>query len=97
MDSAPQPTNDHERTIAAAIESKLLVPDSAYDSIVAEVAVCLPFAMSIAALSSYSTTRIGEWLSQRRSNPHAGLCQKIENAVGDCLVRYRCSLWLVGV
>jgi hypothetical protein len=48
MDSAPQPTNDHERTIVAAIETKLLVPDSAYEAIVAEVVVSLPFAMSIA-------------------------------------------------
>ena len=48
MDSAPQPTNDHERTIAAAIDSKRLVPDSPYESIVAEVVMSLPFGMSIA-------------------------------------------------
>ena len=48
MDFAPQPTNDHERTIAAAIENKLLEPDSAYESTLAEVVVSLPFAMSIA-------------------------------------------------
>jgi len=63
MDFAPQPTNDHERTIAAAIESKLLVPDSAYDSIVAEVAVCLPFAMSIADaqfLFNYANWRVAQ-------------------------------------
>ena len=48
MDSAPQPTNDHEQTIAAAIDSKLLGPDSPYEFIVAEIVASMPFAMSIA-------------------------------------------------
>jgi len=47
MDRIPEPTNDHERTIAEAIDSKL-APDSPYESIVAEVVVSLPFDMSIA-------------------------------------------------
>ena len=46
MDRIPEPTNDHERTIAEAIDSKL--PNSPYESIVAEVVVSVPFDMSIA-------------------------------------------------
>jgi len=48
MDSAPQPTNDHERAIAAALESKLLAPESSYETIVTEVVISVPFDMSIA-------------------------------------------------
>jgi hypothetical protein len=47
MDRIPEPTNDHERTIAEAIESKLAL-NSPYESIVAEVVVSVPFDMSIA-------------------------------------------------
>ena len=43
-----EPTNDHERTIAEAIDSKLLASDSRYESIVTEVVVSMPFDMSIA-------------------------------------------------
>lgn len=48
MNGIPEPTNDHERTIAEAIDSKLLAPDSSYESIVAQVVVSMPFEMSIA-------------------------------------------------
>ncbi len=48
MDRTPEPTNDHERTIAEALDSKLLAPDSPYESIVAEIVVSMPFDMSIA-------------------------------------------------
>ena len=47
MDRTPEPTNDHERTIAEAIERKL-APNNPYKSIEAEVVVSLPFDMSIA-------------------------------------------------
>ena len=59
MDRIPEPTNDHERTIAEAIDSK--APDSAYESIVAEIVVSLPFDMSIADtqfLFSYAHWRL---------------------------------------
>jgi hypothetical protein len=46
MNCIPEPTNDHERTIAEAIDRK--APASAYQSVVAEVVVSLPFDMSIA-------------------------------------------------
>ena len=45
MDRKPEPTNDHEEAIAEAIDSK--APDTAYGSIVAEIAVSVPFDMSI--------------------------------------------------
>jgi hypothetical protein len=48
MDCIPEPTNDHERTIAEAIDSRLLAPDSSYELIVVEVVVSVPFDMSIA-------------------------------------------------
>jgi hypothetical protein len=47
MDRMPEAANDHERTIAEAIESKLAA-NRPYESIVAEVAVSVPFDMSIA-------------------------------------------------
>jgi hypothetical protein len=47
MDRIPEPTNDHERTIAEALDSKL-APNCLYESIVAEVVVSMPFDMSIA-------------------------------------------------
>jgi hypothetical protein len=47
MDRIPEPTNDHERSIAEAIDSKL-APNGLYESIVVEVAVSVPFDMSIA-------------------------------------------------
>ena len=43
-----EPTNDHEHTIAAAIDSKLLASDSPYESIVADIVMSVPFVMSIA-------------------------------------------------
>jgi hypothetical protein len=48
MDRTPEPTNDHERAIAEALDSKRLAPDNTYESIVAEVMVSMPFDMSIA-------------------------------------------------
>lgn len=47
MDRKPEPTNDHERRIAEALDSKLL-PHSPYESIVTEVVMSVPFDMSIA-------------------------------------------------
>ncbi len=47
MDRMPEPTNDHERTIAEAIDRKR-APNNPYESIVAEVVVSIPFDMSIA-------------------------------------------------
>jgi len=47
MDRMPEPTNDHERTIAEVIDRKL-APNNPYESIVAEVVVSIPFDMSIA-------------------------------------------------
>ena len=47
MDRIPEPTNDHERAIAEAIDSRLGL-NSPHESIVAEVAVSVPFDMSIA-------------------------------------------------
>ena len=48
MDRTPEPTNDHERAIAEALDSKLLAPESPYEAIVTEVVVSMPFDMSIA-------------------------------------------------
>ncbi len=48
MDRVPEPTNDHERTIAEALDSKLLPADRPYESIVAEIVMSMPFDMSIA-------------------------------------------------
>ena len=48
MDRVPEPTNDHERAIAEALDSKLLTADSPPESIVAEIVVSMPFDMSIA-------------------------------------------------
>ena len=47
MGRIPEPTNDHERAIAEAIDSKL-GPNSPYESILSEVVVSVPFDMSIA-------------------------------------------------
>jgi hypothetical protein len=47
MDRIPEPTNDHERTIAEALDNKLLAPGSSYESIVADIVVAMPFDMSI--------------------------------------------------
>ena len=83
MDRTPEPTNDHERTIAEALDSKLLAPDSRYESIIAEVVVSMPFDMSIADtqfLFNYAHWRLAQ---RRRSNPHAGSCRTLDGA-GDC-------------
>jgi hypothetical protein len=48
MDGAPEPTNDHERAIAEALESKLLTSDHPFESIVTEIVISVPFDMSIA-------------------------------------------------
>ena len=47
MDRTPEPTNDHERAIAEALDRKALA-DRSYASIVAEVLESMPFDMSIA-------------------------------------------------
>jgi hypothetical protein len=48
MNGTPEPTNDHERTIVAVVDGKLLASDSPYESIVAEIIISVPFDMSIA-------------------------------------------------
>ncbi|MEO8048988.1 MAG: hypothetical protein ABI833_01115 [Acidobacteriota bacterium] len=48
MDRRPEPINDHERTIAEALDSKLFAPGSSYESIVPEIVESMPFALSIA-------------------------------------------------
>ena len=48
MNGIPEPTNDHERTITAVVDGKLLASDSPYESIVAEIVMSVPFNMSIA-------------------------------------------------
>ena len=59
MDRMPEPANDHQRAIAEAIDRK--APGSAYESVVVEVVVSLPFDMSIADakfLLNYSHWRL---------------------------------------
>ena len=46
MDRIPEPTNDHERLIAEAIDCKL-TPNGRYESIVVDVVVAVPFDLSI--------------------------------------------------
>jgi len=48
MDSTPEPTNDHERTIAEALDRKMLAPATPCGSIVSEVVESMPFELSIA-------------------------------------------------
>ena len=48
MNEIPEPANDHERTIAAVVDSKLSASDTPYESIVAEIVTSVPFDMSIA-------------------------------------------------
>jgi hypothetical protein len=43
-----EPTNDHERAIAEALDRRVLAPHSSYGSIVSEVVESMPFDMSIA-------------------------------------------------
>jgi hypothetical protein len=72
MESRPEPTNDHERTIAEELDSKLLGQDSPYESIVAEVVTSMPFVMSIADaqfLFNYASWR----MVQPAKKPPAGI------------------------
>jgi len=60
MDRIPEPTNDHERSIVEAIDSKLISNDL-YESIVVAALVSVPFDMSIADtqfLLSYAHWRL---------------------------------------
>ena len=60
IDRTPEPTNDHEAAIAEAIDG--MDPNTAYESIVAEIAVSVPFDMSIADtqfLVNYAHWRLG--------------------------------------
>jgi hypothetical protein len=53
MDRTPEPTNDHERTIAEALDSKMLATDSPpYQSIVAEVIVG-PYVPTMLSVSNH--------------------------------------------
>ena len=66
----PEPTNDHERTIAQAIDSKLLGSDSPYESVVAEIVMSVPFEMSIAEtkfLFNYAHWRLAHPLKKQPS------------------------------
>ena len=47
MNRTPEPTNDHERLIVEAIDSKL-IPNGLYETIVVDALVAVPFDMSIA-------------------------------------------------
>ncbi len=61
MDRIPKPTNDHERTIAVAIEC--LAPNTPCESIVAEVVMSVPFDMSISDtqfLCNYAHWRLAD-------------------------------------
>jgi len=64
MDGMPEPTNDRERTIAAVVDGKLLASDSPYESIVAEIAMSVPFDMSIA-----DTQFLFKYLKWRLAHP----------------------------
>jgi hypothetical protein len=70
MNDIPEPTNDHERTIAEAIDSKLLKSDSPYESIVTEIVMSVPFDMSIAEtefLFNYAHWRLAHPLKKQPS------------------------------
>ena len=69
MNGIPEPTNDHERTIAEVVDSKLLAPDSYYQSIVSEAVESMPFDMSTADiqfLCSYTNWRLAHPLKRAR-------------------------------
>ena len=73
MDRTPEPTNDHECTIAEALDNKLLAPDCTYESIVAEVVVSVPFDMSIADMQflfNYAHWRLAQ---RARKQPARGM------------------------
>jgi hypothetical protein len=62
MDRMPEAANDHERTIAEAIEGRVAA-NSPYESMVAEVVVSVPFDMSIADtqfLLNYARWRLAQ-------------------------------------
>jgi hypothetical protein len=76
MDRIPEPTNDHERAIAEALDSKRLVPDSPYQSILADVVESIPFDMSIADIQflfNYAHWRLAQ---PARKQPAHGLVQE---------------------
>ena len=66
-----EPTNDHERTIAEAIDSRLMASDSPYESIVAEIVMSVPFNMSIAETEfffNYAHWRLAHPLEKQPSH-----------------------------
>jgi hypothetical protein len=70
MDRTPEPTNDHERTIAEAIDSRLMASDSPYESVVTEIVMSVPFDMSIAEtefLFDYAHWRLAHPLKKQPS------------------------------
>jgi len=76
MDNKPEPTNDHERMIAEALDGKLL--DGPYESVVTDVVVSMPFDMSIADtqfLFNYAHWRQGHSVKKQptREMPPEGL------------------------
>ena len=72
MNGIPEPTNDHERTIAETIDSKLLASERPFESIVAEVVMSVPFDMSIADtqfLFNYMHWRLANPVKKRSAQP----------------------------
>jgi len=76
MDRRPEPTNDHERTIAEALDYKMLAHDSPYGSIVSEVVESMPFDLSIADIQflfNYARWRFAE---PAKKQPASGMLPK---------------------
>ena len=73
MDRIPEPTNDHERTIAEALDSKLLATDCSYESVLAETVTSVPFVMSIGEtqfLFNYAHWRLAQ---RAKKQPERGI------------------------
>ena len=72
MSGMPEPTNDHERAIAEAIDSKL-ASDSPYESIVAEIVMSVPFDMSIADTQFLFNYAHGKLAQSVKKQPARGI------------------------
>ena len=81
MDRIPEPTNDHERAIAEALDSKRLAPDSPYQSILADVVESIPFDMSIADIQflfNYAHWKLAQ--PARKQPPRSMLPEDLERS-----------------
>jgi hypothetical protein len=76
MDRRPEPTNDHERTIAEALDSKMLAPDSSYGSIVSEVVESMSFDLSIADLQFLFNYAHWRFAKPAKKQPARGILPK---------------------